>query len=204
MPSMEWWRANLTTMSWVCAMLHAGRSESACKPHPRAHARAPQLTFFLPLTPYKLLWLPEGLGRHAGRSCEDAVPQGVDPGSPMALPFEPFQPARGHASPEGLCAGPCRTAAPTLLGRDPSAGRPGDPAGGPRAWAVDRWCRSGSAVPVEAPVGHRGVERGLNGRHHVPLLVHPETGPSEPRWRAGLSIRTLGRAHGTDLLAWEA
>ena len=54
---MEWWRANLTTMSWVCAMLHEGKSESACRfPH-SAYARAPQLTLFLLLTLYKLLWL---------------------------------------------------------------------------------------------------------------------------------------------------
>ena len=34
----------------------------------------------------------QGLGRHAGRSCEDAVPQEVDPGPPIGLPFEQLQP----------------------------------------------------------------------------------------------------------------
>jgi hypothetical protein len=46
----------------------------------------------------------------------------------------------------------------------------------------------GTRLPIEAPVGHMGLERGLKGRDQLPKLVHGETGRIQDLRRAALPL----------------
>ena len=83
------------------------------------------------------------------------------------------------------------TQQPILRGRQGTVPVGGVPAG--RAW-----------LPIEAPLGHMGLERGLKGRHQLPQLVHGETGQIQDLQRAGPEIGEPSSAHGCGLLPLEA
>jgi hypothetical protein len=57
-----------------------------------------------------------------------------------------------------------------------------------RTVLVGRVAAGGTRLPIEAPVGHMGLERGLKGRDQLPQLVHGETGQIQDLRRAGLEI----------------
>jgi hypothetical protein len=73
-----------------------------------------------------------------------------------------------------------------------------------RTVLVGRLSAHGAWLPIEAPVGHLRLERGLKGRDERPKLVHRETGQIEHLCRAGLQIGEPSRAHGDGLLSLEA
>jgi hypothetical protein len=57
-----------------------------------------------------------------------------------------------------------------------------------RTVRVGRVAASGARLPIEALVGHMGLEHGLKRGHQLPKLVHGETGQIEHLSRAGLEI----------------
>jgi hypothetical protein len=57
-----------------------------------------------------------------------------------------------------------------------------------RTVLVGRVPTSRAPLPVKAPVGHVGLERGLKGRDQLLKFVHSETGQIEHLCRAGLQI----------------
>jgi hypothetical protein len=57
-----------------------------------------------------------------------------------------------------------------------------------RTVLVGRVPTSRATLPVKAPVGHMGLERGLKGRDQLLKFVHGETGQIEHLCRAGLQI----------------
>jgi hypothetical protein len=73
-----------------------------------------------------------------------------------------------------------------------------------RTVRVRRVPARGAWLPIETPVGHRGLEGGLKGGDQRPHLVHGETGHIEHLCRVGLPIGEPSRAHGHGLLSWEA
>ena len=72
--------------------------------------------------------------------------------------------------------------------------------GGQWTVLVGRLSANSTRLPVEAPVGHMGLERGLKGRHQLLKLVHRETGQIEYLCRAGLEIGEPSRSHSCGLL----
>ena len=59
-------------------------------------------------------------------------------------------------------------------------------------------------LPIEAPVGHVALERGLKGWDQLLKFVHGETGQIQDLRRAGLEIGEPSRAHSCGLLSLEA
>jgi hypothetical protein len=57
-----------------------------------------------------------------------------------------------------------------------------------RTVLVGRVVPGGTRLPIEAPVGHMSLERGLKGRDQLPKLVQGETGQIQDLRRAGLEI----------------
>jgi hypothetical protein len=53
---------------------------------------------------------------------------------------------------------------------------------------VGRVPTGGARLPIEAPGGHMGLERGLKRRHQLPKLLHGETGQIKYLCRASLEI----------------
>jgi hypothetical protein len=58
-------------------------------------------------------------------------------------------------------------------------------------------------LPIEAPVGHVALKRGLKGWDQLPKLGHGETGQIQDLRRAGLEIGEPSRAHRCGLLSLE-
>jgi len=73
-----------------------------------------------------------------------------------------------------------------------------------RTVLVGRVAAGGTRLPLEAPVGHMGLERRLKGREQLPKLVPGETGQIQHLQRAGLKIGKPSRAHDCGLLSLEA
>jgi hypothetical protein len=69
---------------------------------------------------------------------------------------------------------------------------------------VGRLSANGAWPPIEAPVGHMRLERGLKGRDQVPKLVQGKTGQIQDLRGAALEIGEPSRAHGGGLLSLEA
>jgi hypothetical protein len=59
-------------------------------------------------------------------------------------------------------------------------------------------------LPIEAPVGHVALIRGLKGEDQLLQFVHGETGQIQDLRRAGLEIGEPSRAHSCGLLSLEA
>jgi hypothetical protein len=59
-------------------------------------------------------------------------------------------------------------------------------------------------LPIEAPVGHMRLERGLKGWDQALEFLHGETGPIQDLRRAGLEIGESSHAHRCGLLSLEA
>jgi hypothetical protein len=57
-----------------------------------------------------------------------------------------------------------------------------------RTVLVGRIPAGGARLPIEAPVGHMGLERGFKEWNQLPKLVHREAGQLEHLRRAGLKI----------------
>jgi hypothetical protein len=64
---------------------------------------------------------------------------------------------------------------------------------GGRQWTVlvGRIPPGGARLPIEAPFGHMGLERGLKGRDQALKLIDGETGQIEHLCGAGLEIGEL-------------
>jgi hypothetical protein len=60
----------------------------------------------------------------------------------------------------------------------------------------------GTRLPIKAPVGHVGLERGLKGGEQWLKLVQGQTGQIQDLRRAGLEIGEPSRAHGGGLLSF--
>jgi hypothetical protein len=77
---------------------------------------------------------------------------------------------------------------------------------GGRQWTVlvGRVPTGRARPPVEAPVGHMGLERRLTGGNQLLKLVHRETGQIEHLCRAGPQIGKASRSHRGGLLSLEA
>jgi hypothetical protein len=73
-----------------------------------------------------------------------------------------------------------------------------------RTMLVGRVPPGGARFPIEAPVGHGALERGLKGWDQRLKLVHGETGQIQDLRRAGLEIGEPSRAHSSGLLSLEA
>jgi hypothetical protein len=73
-----------------------------------------------------------------------------------------------------------------------------------RTVLVGRVAPGGTRLPIEAPVSHMSLERGLKGRDQLPKLVHGETGQIQDLRRALLEIGEPSRAHGGGLLSFKA
>jgi hypothetical protein len=73
-----------------------------------------------------------------------------------------------------------------------------------RTVLVGRIPPGGARFPIEAPVGHVALERGLKGWDQRLKLVHGETGQIQDLRRAGLEIGEPSRAHSCGLLSLEA
>jgi hypothetical protein len=73
-----------------------------------------------------------------------------------------------------------------------------------RTILVGRVPPGGARFPIEAPVGHVALERGLKGWDQLLKLVHGETGQIHDLHRAGLEIGEPSRAHSSGLLSLEA
>jgi len=72
-----------------------------------------------------------------------------------------------------------------------------------RTVLVGRVAAGGTRLPLEAPMGHMGLERGLKGRHQRPKLGHGETGQIQDRRRPGLELGEPSSAHGGGLRSSE-
>jgi len=57
-----------------------------------------------------------------------------------------------------------------------------------RTVRVGRVSPGGTRLPIEAPVGHMGLERGLKGQDQPPKFVSGETGQIQDLRGAGLEI----------------
>ena len=73
-----------------------------------------------------------------------------------------------------------------------------------RTVVVGRLPPGGARLPIEAPVGHVALERGLQGGDQRLKLLHGETGQIQDLRRAGLQIGEPSRAHSCGLLSLEA
>jgi len=74
----------------------------------------------------------------------------------------------------------------------------------PRTVLVSRVPAGGARLPIEAPVHHMGLERGLKGGSHALTLRHGKTGHIEHLCGAGLEIGAPYTAPGGGLLSSEA
>jgi hypothetical protein len=73
-----------------------------------------------------------------------------------------------------------------------------------RTMLVGRVAPGDPRLPVEAPSGHMGLERGLKGQDQLPKLLHGETGQIQELRGPGLDIGKRSISHGDGLLLWEA
>jgi hypothetical protein len=72
-----------------------------------------------------------------------------------------------------------------------------------RTVLVGRIPPGGAQLPIEAPVGHVALERGLKGWDQLLKLVYGETGQIQDLRRAGLEIGEPSCAHSCGLLSLE-
>jgi hypothetical protein len=57
-----------------------------------------------------------------------------------------------------------------------------------RTVLVGRVPPGGARLPIETPVGHMSLERGLKGRDQLPKLIYGETGQIQDLCGAGLDV----------------
>jgi len=69
---------------------------------------------------------------------------------------------------------------------------------------VGRVPSGGARLPIEAPVGHMRLKRGLKGRDQALKLTQRKAGQIEHLYRAALEIDESSRSHGGGLLSLEA
>jgi hypothetical protein len=75
---------------------------------------------------------------------------------------------------------------------------------GQRTVLIGRLPTGGAWSPIEAPVSHMGLERGLKRRHQRLKLLHGETGHIEHLCGAALEIGKPSSSHGSGLRSSEA
>jgi hypothetical protein len=75
---------------------------------------------------------------------------------------------------------------------------------GPRPVRVGRRPPGGTRPSIEAPGGHRRLERRVKRRHQLPTLLYRQTGQVEPLGGAGLEVGKPSRAHSGGLRSSEA
>jgi len=59
-------------------------------------------------------------------------------------------------------------------------------------------------LPIEAPLGHLGLQGGLNRRDQAPKRIQGQTGQIQHLERAGLEVDESSIPHGCGLLSLEA